>query len=143
MKTVLKITRIWTVREIAAKRRFGRGSGVPSKLILLSWMMTSATNLWLNCRSGRAGLRTAYSRRLSPAGTLRDLPLPPVKAVPAHDHSGWRNRAAAGKIHTDFEKAFIRAQTIAFTTLLRIKANKKAAGKMRAEGKDTSLAMAI
>lgn len=45
---------------------------------------------------------------------------------------------AAGKIHTDFEKGFIRAQTIAFDDFITYKGEQgaKEAGKMRAEGKD-------
>lgn len=45
---------------------------------------------------------------------------------------------AAGKIHTDFEKGFIRAQTIAYDDFIAYKGEQgaKEAGKMRAEGKD-------
>ncbi len=44
---------------------------------------------------------------------------------------------AAGVIHTDFEKGFIRAETIAFDDYIALKgeAGAKEAGKMRAEGK--------
>ena len=45
---------------------------------------------------------------------------------------------AAGVIHTDFEKGFIRAETIAFDDYVANKgeAGAKEAGKMRLEGKD-------
>jgi GTP-binding protein YchF len=45
---------------------------------------------------------------------------------------------AAGVIHTDFEKGFIRAQTIAYADFIAHKGEQgaKDAGKMRAEGKD-------
>ncbi|MDO5667121.1 MAG: redox-regulated ATPase YchF [Alcaligenaceae bacterium] len=45
---------------------------------------------------------------------------------------------AAGVIHTDFERGFIRAQTIAFDDFINFKGENgaKEAGKMRAEGKD-------
>lgn len=45
---------------------------------------------------------------------------------------------AAGVIHTDFEKGFIRAETIAFDDYVKYKgeAGAKEAGKMRLEGKD-------
>ena len=45
---------------------------------------------------------------------------------------------AAGVIHTDFERGFIRAQTIAYEDFLQFKGEQgaKEAGKMRAEGKD-------
>ncbi|WP_278370434.1 DUF933 domain-containing protein, partial [Pseudoalteromonas lipolytica] len=45
---------------------------------------------------------------------------------------------AAGKIHTDFERGFIRAQTIAFDDYIEFKGESgaKEAGKMRQEGKE-------
>jgi GTP-binding protein YchF len=45
---------------------------------------------------------------------------------------------AAGVIHTDFERGFIRAQTIAFDDFIKFGGEQgaKDAGKMRAEGKD-------
>ncbi len=45
---------------------------------------------------------------------------------------------AAGVIHTDFERGFIRAQTIAYDDYIQYKgeAGAKEAGKMRAEGKE-------
>lgn len=45
---------------------------------------------------------------------------------------------AAGKIHTDFEKGFIRAQTIGFDDYIEYQGESgaKDAGKMRQEGKD-------
>ena len=44
---------------------------------------------------------------------------------------------AAGVIHTDFEKGFIRAETIAYPDYVALKGETgaKEAGKMRAEGK--------
>ncbi|MCT7655912.1 redox-regulated ATPase YchF [Oceanimonas sp. NS1] len=45
---------------------------------------------------------------------------------------------AAGKIHTDFEKGFIRAQTIGYDDYITYQGEQgaKEAGKMRSEGKD-------
>jgi ribosome-binding ATPase YchF (GTP1/OBG family) len=45
---------------------------------------------------------------------------------------------AAGVIHTDFEKGFIRAETIAFDDYVKFKgeAGAKEAGRMRLEGKE-------
>jgi len=45
---------------------------------------------------------------------------------------------SAGVIHTDFEKGFIRAETIAFDDYVRLKgeAGAREAGRMRLEGKD-------
>ena len=45
---------------------------------------------------------------------------------------------AAGKIHTDFEKGFIRAETISYRDLIKYngEAGSRDAGKLRQEGKD-------
>jgi len=53
-------------------------------------------------------------------------------------HVGDTAPKAAGVIHTDFEKGFIRAQTISFDDFIAYKgeAGAKEAGRMRAEGKD-------
>ena len=53
-------------------------------------------------------------------------------------HVGDTAPKAAGVIHTDFERGFIRAQTIAFDDFIAYKGEggAKEAGKMRAEGKE-------
>jgi ribosome-binding ATPase len=53
-------------------------------------------------------------------------------------HVGDTAPQAAGVIHTDFERGFIRAQTIAFEDFITFKGEQgaKEAGKMRAEGKE-------
>jgi GTP-binding protein YchF len=53
-------------------------------------------------------------------------------------HKGDTAPQAAGVIHTDFERGFIRAQTIAFDDFITYKGEHgaKEAGKMRAEGKE-------
>ena len=53
-------------------------------------------------------------------------------------HVGDTGPQAAGVIHTDFEKGYIRAQTIAFDDFIAFKGEQgaKDAGKMRAEGKE-------
>ncbi len=52
-------------------------------------------------------------------------------------HIGDTAPQAAGVIHTDFEKGFIRAETIAYEDFvaLRGEARAREAGKLRAEGK--------
>jgi len=53
-------------------------------------------------------------------------------------HVGDTAPQAAGVIHTDFERGFIRAQTISFDDFITYKgeAGAKEAGKMRSEGKE-------
>ena len=51
---------------------------------------------------------------------------------------GWKAPAAAGVIHTDFERGFIKAEIVSFEDLdsASSMADAKAAGKVRMEGKD-------
>jgi GTP-binding protein YchF len=53
-------------------------------------------------------------------------------------HRGWKAPQAAGVIHSDFERGFIRAETIACDDYITLGGEQgaKAAGKMRSEGKD-------
>ena len=53
-------------------------------------------------------------------------------------HRGAKAPEAAGKIHSDFERGFIRAETIAYDDYVGLGGEQasKAAGKMRSEGKD-------
>ena len=62
-----------------------------------------------------------------------------VKEVRAWQvHKGATAPQAAAVIHTDFEKGFIRAETIAFAAFIQYKgeAGAKEAGRLRLEGKD-------
>ena len=51
---------------------------------------------------------------------------------------GWNAQKAAGVIHSDFEKGFIRSEVISYQDYLNYKseAKIKEAGKLRVEGKD-------
>jgi GTP-binding protein YchF len=53
-------------------------------------------------------------------------------------HKGWTAPQAAGVIHTDFEKGFIRAETISYDDFITYNGEQgaKEAGKMRLEGRD-------
>ena len=53
-------------------------------------------------------------------------------------HKGARAPEAAGEIHSDFERGFIRAETIGFDDYIRCggEAGARDAGKLRSEGKD-------
>jgi ribosome-binding ATPase YchF (GTP1/OBG family) len=56
--------------------------------------------------------------------------------------NGFKAPQAAGVIHTDFEKGFIRAEVIAYADYITYKteAAVKEAGKMRVEGKEYTVA---
>ena len=62
----------------------------------------------------------------------------PRRRAPGRSRQGTRAPQAAGVIHTDFEKGFIRAETIAYAdyTGLKGEAGAREAGKLRLEGKD-------
>ena len=51
---------------------------------------------------------------------------------------GWKAPQAAGVIHNDFERGFIRAETVSYDDLVECgsEANAKSKGLMRSEGKD-------
>ena len=53
-------------------------------------------------------------------------------------HRGFKAPQAAGVIHSDFERGFIRAETIAYDDYINLggEGPAKAAGKMRSEGKE-------
>ena len=89
------------------------------------------------------GLQEAGLDRLIRAGyQLLDLityfTVGPKEARAWTIHRGTRASAAAGVIHTDFEKGFIRAETIAYADYVAFggEAGARDAGKLRLEGKD-------
>ncbi len=53
-------------------------------------------------------------------------------------HEGWKAPAAAGVIHTDFEKGFIKAEVISYNDFIQYgsEAACRDAGKLRIEGKE-------
>jgi ribosome-binding ATPase YchF (GTP1/OBG family) len=53
-------------------------------------------------------------------------------------HKGWKAPEAAGVIHTDFQKGFIKAEVIAFDDYIAANGEQgaKDTGKMRQEGKE-------
>jgi GTP-binding protein YchF len=89
------------------------------------------------------GLEEAGLDRLIRAGyQLLDLityfTVGPKEARAWTIHRGTRAPAAAGVIHTDFEKGFIRAETIAYGDYVALggEAGARDAGKLRLEGKE-------
>ncbi len=89
------------------------------------------------------GLKEAGLNRLIRAGyQLLDLvtyfTVGPKEARAWTITRGTKGPAAAGVIHTDFEKGFIRAETIAYEDYVALggEVGAKDAGKMRLEGKE-------
>ena len=58
--------------------------------------------------------------------------------MPGRSRSGTKAPQAAGRIHTDFEKGFIRAETISYADFVAYGGEQgaKDAGRMRLEGAD-------
>ena len=57
-------------------------------------------------------------------------------------HTGWTAPQAAGVIHTDFQRGFIKAEVVSFNDLdaAGSMAEAKARGRVRVEGKDYVMA---
>ena len=53
-------------------------------------------------------------------------------------HKGWTAPQAAGVIHTDFERGFVKAEVVSYADLVELRsvAAARAVGKARIEGKD-------
>lgn len=53
-------------------------------------------------------------------------------------HKGWKAPQAAGVIHTDFEKGFIKAEVISYNDFVQYKSEAacREVGKLRIEGKE-------
>ncbi len=135
MKTVLKITRIWTGFAKSPRKK------------VRSWFRCAAVEADIaelddderDEFMAELGLEEPGLNRVIRAGyRLLNLQTYFTAGVKSSrmDHSGWRNRAAAaGKIHTDFEKGFIRAQTIAFDDFITYKGEQGAKKPVRCERK--------
>ena len=85
---------------------------------------------------------TGLSKIIKSAYSLLDLnsffTVGPKEAHAWTFPTGAQATQAAGIIHTDFEKGFIRAEVISYNELLEVGTETKAKelGKMRVEGKD-------
>jgi ribosome-binding ATPase YchF (GTP1/OBG family) len=86
---------------------------------------------------GGAGARPADPRRLRPARPADLLHRRPQGGPRLDRGAGAKAPQAAGVIHGDFERGFIRAETIAYEDFVALGGEQpaKEAGKMRAEGK--------
>ncbi len=88
---------------------------------------------------GESGLSRLIKKSYSLLGLISYLTAGPKEVRAWTIKSGTKAPQAAGKIHTDFERGFIRAEVIAFHTLKEIGGDMAAAkekGLVRQEGKD-------
>ena len=86
---------------------------------------------------GEAGLARIIRAGYTLLGLLTFFTVGPKEARAWTVHNGALAPEAAGEIHSDFEKGFIRAETIAFDDYVTLggEARAREAGKLRAEGK--------
>jgi ribosome-binding ATPase YchF (GTP1/OBG family) len=84
------------------------------------------------------GLATLARVGFSVLGLQTYLTAGPKEARAWTIHKGDTAPMAAGVIHTDFQKGFIKAEIVSFTDLIAAgsMAEAKSAGKVRMEGKD-------
>lgn len=85
-----------------------------------------------------AGLDRLIHAAYAELGLITYFTVGPKEARAWTIKKGMKAPQAAGVIHTDFERGFIRAETIAFSDYEELKSEKaaKEAGKMRQEGKE-------
>ena len=84
-----------------------------------------------------AGLDRLIHAAYAELGLITYFTVGPKEARAWTIKKGTKAPQAAGVIHTDFERGFIRAETIAYNDYEELKSEKaaKEAGKMRQEGK--------
>ena len=85
-----------------------------------------------------AGLDRLIHAAYAELGLITYFTVGPKEARAWTIKKGTKAPQAAGVIHTDFERGFIRAETIAYNDYEELKSEKaaKEAGKMRQEGKE-------
>ncbi|MBN2753198.1 MAG: redox-regulated ATPase YchF, partial [Rhodospirillaceae bacterium] len=85
-----------------------------------------------------AGLSRVIRAGYELLGLITFFTVGPKEARAWTVRDGAKGPEAAGVIHTDFEKGFIRAETIAYADFIACKGEQgaKEAGKMRSEGKE-------
>ncbi len=109
---------------------------VESELIDLS--REEAAELLASLGQSESGLDQLARIGFATLGLQTYLTAGPKEARAWTIRQGWKAPQAAGVIHTDFEKGFIKAEVVSFSDLDQAggMAEAKAQGKVRMEGKD-------
>ena len=109
---------------------------VESELIDLS--AEEANELLESLGQSESGLNQLARIGFDTLGLQTYLTAGPKEARAWTIRKGWKAPQAAGVIHTDFERGFIKAEIVSFDDLVAAgsMADAKAAGKVRMEGKD-------
>ncbi len=97
-----------------------------------------ATELLASTGQSESGLDQLARIGFDTLGLQTYLTAGPKEARAWTIHKGWKAPQAAGVIHTDFEKGFIKAEVISFEDLVAAGSvhEARAKGKARMEGKD-------
>lgn len=130
-----------SVQEYAAKEGSKAvlvSAQVESELCLLPPEERSAFLSVLGVTNENCGLRTLIPIAFDALGLQTYFTTGPDETKAWTIKKGMLAPQAAGVIHSDFEKGFIRAETIAYDDLIRLGSEKacKDVGLMRAEGKE-------
>ncbi len=109
---------------------------VESELIDLS--ADEANELLASLGQDESGLDQLARIGFDTLGLQTYLTVGPKEARAWTIHKGWTAPQAAGVIHTDFQRGFIKAEIVSYDDLMAAgtMADAKAAGKVRMEGKD-------
>ena len=109
---------------------------VESELIDLS--AEEANELLASLGQDESGLDQLARIGFDTLGLQTYLTVGPKEARAWTIHKGWTAPQAAGVIHTDFQRGFIKAEIVSYDDLMAAgtMADAKAAGKVRMEGKD-------
>ncbi len=102
------------------------------------WKAKSAPNILESLGLSETGLARVIRAGYELLGLQTFFTVGPKEARAWTVHKGAKAPQAAGEIHTDFEKGFIRAETIAFDDYIALggEAGAREAGKLRQEGKE-------
>jgi GTP-binding protein YchF len=128
-----------------------RGLVAPAEAIFLDAKVESelveldpedAAELLASIGQEESGLRQLARVGFATLGLQTYLTAGPKEARAWTIHQGWTAPQAAGVIHTDFQRGFIKAEVVAFDDLVAAgsMAEAKARGKVRVEGKDYVMA---
>jgi ribosome-binding ATPase YchF (GTP1/OBG family) len=109
---------------------------VESELIDLS--ADEAEELLASLGQDESGLNQLARIGFDTLGLQTYLTVGPKESRAWTIHKGWTAPQAAGVIHTDFQRGFIKAEIVSYDDLMAFgsMADAKAAGKVRMEGKD-------
>jgi GTP-binding protein YchF len=109
---------------------------------LIDWDAEEAAELLAQQGQTEPGLNTLARVAFDTLGLQTFLTAGPKESRAWTIHKGWTAPKAAGVIHTDFERGFIKAEVVSYDDLVALgsMAEARAHGRLRIEGKDYTMA---